>query len=333
MNKHLYQQILYRVFLSSPLISALVIAPIYLVFDSHVQTFFELWFKAFIGTLIGWGVQIFLFSYFQKRGYPKWILVIVMALLILFIIQITKEVIFKVAPSFQSFTGEQTFMIRFLIMASINFIIYLILDLIYSREYSIRLSEKNAKLQFINLENEYQLLKSQINPHFLFNALNISKSLIKTQPKNAEKYIVQLSEFLRKSLNNQQKSISLKMELEHCNQYVDLQKVRFENAFEYLVDIDKEHYNKHLPFFALITLVENAVKHNSFSEEEPLKISITIKDDSLWVKNNIKQKNGVISTHTGLSSLNQRSKMISGDEIEIVNDGKHFLVKVKLIKL
>jgi len=332
MSQHLYRQILYRALLSSPLISALVIAPVYLVYDSHVQTFFELWFRAFIGTLVCWGVQILLFSFFQRKGYPKWGLGIVLTLLVVFIILVTKDAIFNVVPSLQSFTVEQVFILRFLIMSSLNFIIYLILDLIYSRDYSLQLSEKNAKLQYTNLENKYQLLKAQINPHFLFNALNISKSLINTQPKNAERYIVQLSEFLRKSLNNQQKSIPLKIELEHCNQYVELQKVRFENAFEYLVDIDESQYDKHLPFFALTTLVENAIKHNSFSEEEPLKISITVVDDFLWVKNNMKQKNGVVSTHTGLSSLNQRSKMISGSEIEIENDGLNFLVRVKLIQ-
>ena len=243
MNKHLYQQILYRVFLSSPLISLLVIAPIYLVYNYHLQTFFDLWFKGFIGTLLCWGVQILLFSFFQKKGYPKWWIGIVLPLLALLFIQLTKDVIFKVAPLLESFTGEQTFMVRFLIMSSINFIIYLLMDLVYSQEEKVELAMENATLRYNNLENEYQLLKSQINPHFLFNALNISKSLIKTEPKNAEKYIVQLSEFLRKSLNNQQKSIPLKMELEHCNQYVELQKVRFENAFEYWVDIDEEHYN------------------------------------------------------------------------------------------
>jgi len=333
MDNNIRRQIFFKAILTSPIISVLSVAPIYLVYDYIVQPFSELWFKSLIGVLICWCVQTLLFSFFKKKGYPNWMYGIVMTLVVIFLLKFSNPFIFKVVPSLQSFDALTLFMLRFSITASMNFIIYLLLDLIYSREHRVQLVKENSLLQYQNLESDYKLLKVQINPHFLFNALNISKSLIHTQPKSAEKYIVQLSEFLRKSLNNQKKSIPLKMELEHCNQYVELQKVRFENAFEYWVDINEAHFGKHLPFFALITLVENAIKHNSFSEEEPLKITITVVDDFLWVKNNIKQKNGVVSTHTGLSSLNQRSKMISGDEIEIINNGQHFLVKVKLIEL
>jgi len=187
-------------------------------------------------------------------------------------------------------------------------------------------------LQYNKLESDYKLLKDQINPHFLFNALNISKSLIKKQPENAEKYIVGLSEFLRNSLNNQQKSISLEQELSHCLQYVELQKMRFKDAFNFSVDVDKQHFEKQLPVFSLTTLVENAIKHNAFSEQQVLKINVFVDKELLVVKNNIRPKNGVKSTRTGLSNLNQRSKMLSGSAIKIENDGQYFSVYLKLFE-
>jgi len=192
------------------------------------------------------------------------------ALMLLIILLTGDSAIFKEIPSLDFDLVYAKNILRFLTSASISFIIYLLLDLIYSQKDKVELAVENASLRYNNLESEYKLLKAQINPHFLFNALNISKSLIKTQPKKAERYIIQLSEFLRNSLNNQQKSISLKEELAHVQQYVDLQKVRFENAFEYLVKVDNNQLEKHLPLFTLTTLVENALKHNSFSEEEPL---------------------------------------------------------------
>jgi len=124
---------------------------------------------------------------------------------------------------FKSTNTTTILLLRFSLLSAISLIIYLIIDLVYTQEKRVQLIEENATLQFSNLESEYKLLKAQINPHFLFNALNISKSLIKTQPKNAEKYIVELSEFLRRSVNNQQKSITLQKELEHCQQYINLQ--------------------------------------------------------------------------------------------------------------
>ncbi len=233
---------------------------------------------------------------------------------------------------FKSSTTTDILLLRFSLLSAISLIIYLIIDLVYTQEKRVQLIEENATLQFSNLESQYKLLKAQINPHFLFNALNISKSLIKTQPHNAEKYIVQLSEFLRRSINNQQKLITLQKELENCKQYIDLQKVRFENAFIYTVNVEEIHLNKKLPFYALIILVENTFKHNSFTKEIPLKIVIKMVDDNyVMVKNNLNAKNGVVSTHTGLSNLNQRSKILSDTEIKIENDGQHFSVKVKLI--
>jgi len=245
----------------------------------------------------------------------------------------TKPIISESNEFFKSSSIISVLSLRFSLLSAISLMIYLIIDLVHTQEKRVQLIEENATLQFSNLESEYKLLKAQINPHFLFNALNISKSLVKTQPQNAEKYIVQLSEFLRRSINNQQKLITLQKELENCQQYVDLQKVRFENAFTYTVDVAEIHLDKKLPFYALITLVENAFKHNSFTEETPLHISIRmIDDDYVMVKNNLKVKNGVVSTHTGLSNLNQRSKMLSDSEIKIDNDGQHFSVKIKLLE-
>ena len=326
------QQLILRGLITSPIISLLVCSPIYLVRANPQITFFKLWFSLTLATLICWGLQSFIFSFLKKRGYINWQHLVFFVIVIILLIFGTDPFISETSEFSKSTSTTTVLLLRVSLVSAINLMIYLIIDLLYTQEKRVQLIEENATLQFSNLESEYKLLKAQINPHFLFNALNISKSLIKTQPQNAEKYIVQLSEFLRHSINNQQKLITLQKELDNCQQYVNLQKVRFEDAFTYTVDVDELHLNKKLPFYALITLVENAFKHNSFTEEAPLQIFIRmVDDDYVMVKNNLKTKKGVVSTHTGLSNLNQRSKMLSNTEIEIDSDGQHFSVKVKLI--
>ncbi len=327
------QQLIFRGLLSTPIIAAMACSPLYVVIERPHKTFLEIWGVFVLVTLICWGIQIFFFTLFKKRNYASWQYFIFLLLFTIVILYATNPNVHSSTEFFKPISERIVLLFRFCLASSINFMIFLIIDLVYTNEKRIQLVEENAALQFSNLESKYQLLKAQINPHFLFNALNISKSLIKNQPQNAEKYIVQLSEFLRRSVNNQQKSISLEKELENCQQYINLQKVRFENAFTYTVDVDEMDLDKKLPFYALITLIENAFKHNSFSVDEPLDLLIKTKDDYVMMKNNLKVKKGVVSTQTGLSNLNQRSKMFSNTEIDMENDGQHFCVKVKLIVL
>ena len=325
------QQLVLRGLLTSPIIAILVCSPIYLVIENPLRTFLELWLVFTLGTMLCWGLQILLFSFLKKRNYKNWQYLIILLIITIVILYLTNPSATMRQGFFKSSSKETFLLFRSALVLSINFIIYLIIDLMYTNENKVEIIKENAALQYSNLESNYKLLKDQVNPHFLFNALNISKSLIKTHPQRAEKYVVKLSEFLRGSINNQQKSITLQEELENCQQYIDLQKVRFEDAFTFTVDVEEMALCKELPFYALITLVENAFKHNSFSLDEPLNILIISKDDYVIVKNNLKIKKGVISTHTGLSNLSQRSLMLSNEDINIENDGQHFTVTIKLI--
>jgi len=331
LTKNILQQILTRAIIVSPIIAALTAAPFYIVYSLPLGLFLVLWIMLTLGMLLWWGIQTLLFSYFKKKKKTKGQYGIALTVVTLVFVFLTKDSAGKVATSLNTYTPAIAFLLRFTVVSGINIIIYLLLDLIFTREQSIQLVKENAALQYQNLETEYKLLKEQINPHFLFNALNISKSLIKTQPKNAETYILKLSEFLRKTLKSEHKSIPLQEEIDHCLQFVELQKVRFKNTFQFDLQIADKHLQKRLPFFALVTLVENAIKHNAFNETTPLQIALWIEEDSLVVKNNKRPKKGVISTNTGLSNLNQRSLLVSNCPIEIEQNEYFFKVKIKLI--
>lgn len=329
MNKKIYRQIFTIAALTTPIIALLIASIMNLVANNSNKFFFTVWSLIAMGITIGWLIQTPLFSFFKNKGYQNW------QYLLFLLTFILVGVYFQPLSSNAQYIMDARWKIYSLnvsVGAAVNLIIFVLLDLIYTKEHQIRLTSENAALKFNNLEAKYSLLKEQINPHFLFNALNISKSLIRTRPKDAEKYIIQLSDFLRLSLNNQEKSISLKKELTHCNQYISLQKVRFGAALNFSINIDDSYLNNHIPFFTLITLVENAIKHNSFTEEVPLNIFMAIQNDFLVVKNNLNIKQVAKPSKKGLANLNQRSTMLSHNEIIVENDGQYFTVKVKLIQ-
>lgn len=184
------------------------------------------------------------------------------------------------------------------------------------------------KLKSANTDTTIHLLKQQIQPHFLFNALNTLKSLIKKRPDTAEDYLIRLSDFLRASFSNKKSLLSsVQEELTICTNYMEMQKIRFGDAIRYAIDIpeDVDIKNIFLPVFSLQPLLENAIKHNSYTNENPLYIYITIENGYVFVTNNLQYKKVVEeSTGSGLSNLKERYKIISGDDVHIsVEEGVH----------
>lgn len=191
---------------------------------------------------------------------------------------------------------------------------------------------ENRELKFQNSEGQKQLLLRQLHPHFLFNALSVLKSLIKESPGVAEDYSVKLSEFLRYSAKaSEQTTISLKEELEFTNGYIELQKVRFENTFSFSANIPAEAMNFKVPVYSIQTLVENAFKHNYFTEKKPLNIRIDYFNNQLKIQNNKVSIKVTERSGLGLANLNQRHKLITGKEIQITETEDSFSVTLSLI--
>jgi len=213
--------------------------------------------------------------------------------------------------------------------------IYLIQNFIVHQYEKNRIEMELLKLQSINTETINQLLRQQIQPHFLFNALNILKSLIKKYPHTAEAYLMRLSDFLRASVvRNTSGLATVKEELKLCDDYMEMQRIRFGEALEYSVEVaDTDDCLKDtLPFFALQALLENAIKHNELTKVHPLKISIKRVGDFIFVSNNLQPKKTIEqSTGSGLANLRERYKMLSGDDIAIETNEVYFSVGVKIL--
>ena len=192
--------------------------------------------------------------------------------------------------------------------------------------------DREQQLREENLKYKYRTLKTQVNPHFLFNSLNTLSEIIYVDTKKADNYIQQLAGIYRYILDHEETDlISLKDELKFVSRYFDLQKERDGDKIQLEMNIrDAEKYS--IVPISLQILVENALKHNSISEENPLKIVIHNEEDSfIVITNNIQKRNTLKSTPgTGLTNLKERVKLIMGKEMTIEADNNQFTVKLPI---
>jgi len=180
---------------------------------------------------------------------------------------------------------------------------------------------------------QYQTLKDQLNPHFLFNSLNVLSNLVYDNPDTAAKFIRQLSRIYRYVLEVQQeKLVKLSSELEFAENYLSLQKIRFEEGLKYQIHT-VQALDFSLPPLSLQMLLENAIKHNVASKANPLIIDIWIEENKLIVKNNLQLKSSVSeeSTGIGLSNIRKRYELLSSEPIEIEESHASFVVKLPLL--
>lgn len=200
-------------------------------------------------------------------------------------------------------------------------IMYFFTTLIYYLiKYGIDLRNhiiQESKLKERINEAELNALKSQINPHFLFNSLNSISSLTLTNPQKAHDMIIELSGFLRYSLaHDPTKLISLKQEIENIESYLAVEKIRFGDKLIFKKEIDQACYNKLVPFLIIQPLVENAVKHGVYESTLPVEIFIgcnCTSDNSIiiTIKNNFDPEAiARPGTGTGLKNINDRLKII-----------------------
>jgi two-component system LytT family sensor kinase len=192
---------------------------------------------------------------------------------------------------------------------------------------------REQKLREENLIFLNETLKNQINPHFLFNSLNTLSSLIATQPDIAEQFIQRLSSIYRYILENSRKDkVPLLEELTFINNYFELFRIRDAGKIFLAIDApESEKYNI-LPV-SLQILVENAIKHNMATRENPLNIHIFIEEAYVVVENNLQtMASGIRSTGIGLKNLGERVRIISGKELIIQEANHSFKVKLPLIK-
>ncbi len=182
--------------------------------------------------------------------------------------------------------------------------------------------------------SRYETLKNQVNPHFLFNSLNTLASLIYEDQDLAELFISKLTKVYRYVLEHKQEIVvSLEEEMNFMRNYVFLQQIRFGDSLKLQLEVGDIHLPQFIPPLTIQLLVENAIKHNIVSREQPLFISIYIEDNFLVIKNNFQRRiEKVNSTGIGLQNLRERYGFLSKDQpLFFIEDG-YYYSKVPLLE-
>lgn len=194
--------------------------------------------------------------------------------------------------------------------------------------------EETEKLKRESLSAELNALKTQVNPHFLFNNLNTLASLIPEDPKLAVDFVKQLSKLYRHILEvKDEQSILLKDELDVMKAYAFLLQTRFGGNLEVKIDVPDAKLNKKVVPLSLQILMENAIKHNIVSSDKPLKINVAAENGKLVVSNNLQKKNQVNeSTGIGLENIRNRYKLFGNGQVEVVDSGSSFTVSIPLLE-
>ena len=184
------------------------------------------------------------------------------------------------------------------------------------------------------MEAENQQLKQQIHPHFLFNSLLTLKILIDNDHSIAKDYIIYLSDFLRVSLSSDNSNlVKIKDELKFCLDFLSIQKIRHIDELHYNINIPDEIQNSgYVPTFSIQQLIENSIKHNTFSKQKPLNINIIHEKDRITVINNVQKKyKQEISTGIGLKNISERYRILSGDKVLINETDNTYSVSIKIL--
>lgn len=216
-------------------------------------------------------------------------------------------------------------------------LIVVLLNVGHFTYYSLQKWRESA-LRATNLEKEksqvqFDNLKNQLNPHFLFNSLTSLDSLIQENPPLARDFLQQLSKVFRYVLKNKEKGlVSLETELAFIKHYVALLKTRFGESLQVDFAITDDTLDLQVTPVTLQILIENAIKHNIINESNPLTIHIKSAGDTLLIENNIQKKKQVENSNgQGLINLRTLYSFLSNREIEVSEKDAVFLVKIPLI--
>jgi sensor histidine kinase YesM len=195
---------------------------------------------------------------------------------------------------------------------------------------------ETEKLKRENVQSQLEGLKSQVNPHFLFNSLNTLTYIIPEDPEKAVKFVQKLSKVYRYILEiRDKKIISLTDELDFLNSYIFLLEERFGENITININVPKSARSLQIVPLSLQILFENAIKHNIISHEKPLFISVSVENHKhILIKNNLQKKRQTMpSTKVGLQNIKNRYAYFSDEKVDIQETAGHFIVSLPLLNI
>jgi len=204
----------------------------------------------------------------------------------------------------------------------------------FSMKQKDELARKMEDLRKEMMASQYASLKNQISPHFLFNSLNTLTSLMYEDRDLASDFVTKLASTYRYILDNREQDlVSMEKELNFLDSYIFMMNVRHKKAVEITTEVSLDIHSFLIPTLSLQMLVENALKHNQYSKERPLHITIsTIQQDALVVRNNLQQRNKVEeTTKMGLQNIKKRYAYYTNKQVLVREESDYFEVIIPLL--
>jgi two-component system LytT family sensor kinase len=251
-------------------------------------------------------------------------LVVVMVLRWLFFMLIRANFDFETSTIFRFFA----FALDVLVVCLIN--AWFFGEYFLEQWRAVAIEAEQAKRE--SIRSQYEALKNQVNPHFLFNSFTVLNELIFEDPTVASHYLEQLSKVYRYILkNNEVNQVTVEKEIEFLKSYIHLLDIRYGANFQMEIDLDEQALRSKLPPITLQILLENAVKHNIISKERPLKVGIFSKDNQVWVTNNFQPRPARETLRKlGLENIRNRYRLLNQETVEVIEGPDQWIVKLPM---
>lgn len=275
-----------------------------------------------------------LYSFFKSKIHPLIILFLFSIVNVAAVCFVTMEALYPLLGlPLRVDTSHLTLLMAF--GFRVNLFLNCVNAIVYYMNKLKRTQVEAEQLKKITAEAQFEALRNQINPHFLFNCFNVLSSLVYKDADTSAKFIGQLSNVYRYLLYNQDKKVvTLKEELGFLESYLFLIKIRFGENLVIRNNITCEPDKYYVAPVVLQMLIENAIKHNVVSKKTPLEITLTSQGSSLIISNNLQEKEvKEESTYIGLKNIRSRYLFLSNRPIQIEKTEKWFNVSLPLLEL
>ena len=316
----------------------------YILYDERIFSDIRIWLISFpLIYIIGigsWRTHVFIANY-TKIKFPELrqtkTRIMIMALCIIPFMSFSVTVIFAIYH-YLNILGYRFAIADFKAGLVVGFSVNLIFETLYEADYMLEKYKESVHeketIRQLSVAQEFDALKSQVNPHFLFNCFNTLSSLISEDKQKAELFLNELSKVYRYLLRNNEDGLStVENELKFIRSYFQLLQTRHGEAVQLNLQIDKRYEPYLLPSLSLQLLVENVVKHNVLSKSDPQVIDIfTTAGNKLVVNNNVRRRSvKAPSNKVGLENIRAKYELLKQPGFQVLEDDKNFTVVLPLI--
>jgi sensor histidine kinase YesM len=207
-------------------------------------------------------------------------------------------------------------------------------EIFYVNRFIRKMEQEKQDLIQANLQRRFDSLRDQVSPHFLFNNLNVLSTLITKDPEKADEFVEEMSSVYRYLLRNNEENLTpLKEELNFIESYNHLLKTRFGDGYRPEIKVEEGLKNYTLPPMTLQLLIENAVKHNVVSPEQPLKLQMFTENEQLIITNNLQPRTKIVqSAGVGLENIRSKYKLLNQPAVKVMQSKSDFTITLPLIK-